>query len=219
MKTIKLPLGVFSYDQSRPLGKPGGFGQVFEGKTAEGIDVAVKKLHVTSADTAHRELRIADELKGRTFEHIIPFIDAGEDADSGDYFVVMTKAEYSLQRFIEKSGPFTPSQAASILNQILKGLAEVGNLVHRDLKPDNVLFQNGKWKIADFGIARFIQDVTASNTLKDCLSPLYAAPEQWRLERATHVTDMALCPLMMNQKMSFYWRLRVVFTWMRMFLF
>ncbi len=102
----------------------------------------------------------------------------------------MPKAEGSLQNKVNKDGPFTPAEAASILLQIAKGLIEVGELVHRDLKPDNVLFHEGKWKIADFGIARFVEEATASNTLKDCLSPYYAAPEQWRLERASHATDV-----------------------------
>lgn len=190
MLTIKLPTGVFEYDPAKPLGKPGGFGIVFSGKTESGNDVAIKKLHVSAANVAHREFRIADELKGNSYEHVIPFIAAGEDADSGDYFLVMAKAEGSLQGAIVKSGPHSDADAASVLLQIVKGLIEVGELVHRDLKPDNILFHEGKWKIADFGIARFVEEATASNTVKNCLSPYYAAPEQWKLERATHATDV-----------------------------
>lgn len=190
MLTIKLQTGVFEYDPAKPLGKPGGFGQVFAGKTASGQDVAIKKLHVSAADAAHRELRIADELRGNSYEHVIPFIDAGEDADTGNYFVVMPMAEGSLQDSLDKGGPLNAAEAASVLLQIVKGLLEVGELIHRDLKPDNVLFHEGKWKVADFGIARFVEEATASNTLKDCLSAYYAAPEQWRFERATHATDI-----------------------------
>jgi serine/threonine-protein kinase len=189
MLTIKLPGGVFEYDPAKPLGKRGGFGQVFAGKTASGEDVAIKKLHVSAADAAHRELRIAEELKGNSYDHVISFIDAGEDADTDNYFVVMAKANRSLQSAVEKSGSLIAVEAAAILLQIVKGLLEVGELVHRDLKPDNVLVHEGKWKVADFGIARFVEEATASNTVKDCLSPYYAAPEQWRFERATHATD------------------------------
>src|SRR5262249_32726442 len=113
-----------------------------------------------------------------------------EDADTGDYFVVMPRADGSLQNSVDKGSPLAAADAAAAMLQIVKGLIEVGELVHRDLKPDNVLFHDGKWKIADFGIARFVQDATASNTLKECLSPYYAAPEQWRSERATHATDI-----------------------------
>ncbi len=190
MLTIKLPSGVYEYDPAKPLGKPGGFGQVYAGKTATGEDVAIKKLHVTAADAAHRELLVVEELKGISYDHVIPFIDAGEDADTGTYFVVMSKAEGSLQSAVEKSGPLAPGDAALVLLQIVKGLMEVDELVHRDLKPDNVLSHEAKWKVADFGIARFVEDVTASNTVKDCLSPYYAAPEQWKLERTTHATDV-----------------------------
>jgi serine/threonine protein kinase len=86
MTKIKLPSGTFEYDPNRPLGKRGGFGQVFLGRTSAGDEVAVKKLHVSATDAGHRELQIAAELQGRAFEHVIPFIDASEDADSGMYF-------------------------------------------------------------------------------------------------------------------------------------
>jgi serine/threonine protein kinase len=190
MLTIKLPTGVFEYDPAKPLGKRGGFGQVFAGNAASGDNVAIKKLHVSAADVAHRELRIAEELKGNAYQHVIPFIDAGEDPDTGSYFVVMSKAEGSLQASLDKGGPLDAAKAASVLLEISKGLLEVGELVHRDLKPDNVLFHDGKWKVADFGIARFVEEATASHTVKDCLSQYYAAPEQWRFERATHATDV-----------------------------
>jgi len=190
MQIIKLPTGTFQYDPAKPLGRRGGFGQVFCGLSASGYEVAVKKLHLSAADAAHRELRIADELKGRAFKHVVPFIDAGEDAETGDYFVVMPKAEGSLQNLLDTKGPVDAPAAAAILLQIADGLLEVGELVHRDLKPDNVLFHEGKWKIADFGIARFVEDSTSGNTLKDWRSPYYAAPEQWKLERATPATDV-----------------------------
>lgn len=190
MLKIKLPSGVFQYDPRKPLGKRGGFGQVFLGKTASGEVVAIKKLHVSAADAAHRELRIADELKGRNFEHVIAFIDSGEDADTGEYFLVMPRAGHSLQDAVQQDGKLKIEEAANVLLQIAKGLNEVKELVHRDLKPDNVLWHDGRWKVADFGIARFVEEATASNTLKDCLSPHYAAPEQWRFEHATHAADI-----------------------------
>ena len=74
--------------------------------------------------------------------------------------------------------------------QIAKGLDEVPDIVHRDLKPGNVLLHEGKWKVADFGIARFAEESTSLATLKDWLSRDYAAPEQWRAERASHSTDI-----------------------------
>ena len=77
MTKIKLPTGTFEYDPSKPLGKPRGFGQVFLGRTIAGAEVAIKKLHVSATDAGHRELQIAAELKGRSFEHVVPFIADG----------------------------------------------------------------------------------------------------------------------------------------------
>jgi serine/threonine-protein kinase len=58
------------------------------------------------------------------------------------------------------------------------------------LKPANVLWHENRWKIADFGIARFVEESTSLRTLNQCLTPEYAAPEQWRFETATHATDV-----------------------------
>lgn len=190
MLTVRLPTGIFHYDPTQPLGPAGGFGQVFAGTTVDGEPVAVKKLHFEAGDAAHRELDIARELQGQKFHHVIGFIDAGLCADSGSYFVVMPRADFSLAQRLRQIGRVDPMVAADILSQIAAGLAEVAALVHRDLKPGNILWHETQWKIADFGIARFVEDATSARTLKKCLSPHYAAPEQWRYERATAATDV-----------------------------
>jgi serine/threonine-protein kinase len=189
MQEIKLRKGVWKYDPNSPLGPPGGFGAVFLGYDNNNQEVAVKKLHISSKTTGHRELVVSEELSGKPFNHIIPFFDSGIDAESGEYYVVMAKAEKSLQDLLN-SGGLSEKDAVNILTQIAIGLKEVGDIIHRDLKPGNVLFHDGQWKLADFGIARFVEDSTSLNTLKGFLSPLYAAPEQWRLERATKATDI-----------------------------
>jgi serine/threonine protein kinase len=51
---------------------------------------------------------------------------------------------------------------------------EVPQIVRRDLKPANVLWLDGGWKIADFDIAKFVEDVTSLNTVKAALTPPYA---------------------------------------------
>jgi serine/threonine protein kinase len=134
-------------------------------------------------------MRITSDLSGRDLQHVIPVLDAGEDASSGSYFVVMPRAEKTLQGDINR-GAFTDFAAAQVMLDISDGLSEVRDIVHRDLKPANVLYHAGRWKVADFGIARFVEESTSLNTLKDCLSPQYAAPEQWRYEHATSKTDI-----------------------------
>ena len=188
--TIKLPKGIWTYDPKKLLGPPGGFGEVFWGKNSRGEDVAVKRLKLEVTIHAHRELRIADELAAREFEHVLPVYDSGKDAESDYYYIVMPKAERSLQQRIDTDGRLNGSEAAWILREIALGLLEFKEIVHRDLKPANILYYNSSWRIADFGIARFAEESTSLNTLKDCLTPAYAAPEQWQLQRATNATDV-----------------------------
>lgn len=189
MKEIKLNKSNWFYDESKPLGKKGGFGQVFYGEDNDHKEVAVKKLFISTEDAGHRELKLADELSSNQYEHVIDILDSGIDAETEGYFIVMAKAEHSLQDIIDKS-VFTEEQSIDVLFQIASGLYEVKHIVHRDLKPDNVLFEENKWQIADFGIAKFVEDSTSINTLKECLSVHYAAPEQWRYEKTSNATDI-----------------------------
>ena len=190
MKKIKLPRGEWSYDPSQPLGRPGGFGEVFFG-CGQGYDhLAIKKLKIEAQEAAHREMRIAEDLAGRELTHVIPILDAGLDAESDSYFVVMARAERSLQDEVDSGRTFSDREAADVLLAVATGLSELPKIVHRDLKPGNVLLHDGTWKVADFGIARFVEESTSLHTLRNCLSPPYAAPEQWRHERATAATDI-----------------------------
>lgn len=190
MLRIKLPRGEWSYDPAKPIGRAGGFGCVYAGHSEDHGDLAVKRLHIEANDAGHREMRIAADLARRPLKNVIPVLDAGEDAESGGYFVVMPRAQGSLQDEIDAGKKSDDIEAARILHQIIEGLLEVEDIVHRDLKPANILFHEGRWKIADFGIARFVEEATSVRTLKDCLTPEYAAPEQWEFKHATPATDV-----------------------------
>src|SRR5690242_8701654 len=124
MATIRLDRREWNYDPSRPLGPAGGFGEVFIGHGAVVGEVAVKRLKVSANDAAHREMRIAEELAGRAFHHVIPVFDAGRDAESDCYFVVMARADGSLEEKLNSGTKFNESAAAEILLQILSGLDE-----------------------------------------------------------------------------------------------
>lgn len=190
MKQVQLSKGVWRFDETRPLGPAGGFGAVYLGADEAGADVAVKRLHLDVQHHSSRELEIAESLLGHDYPHVIPIYDVGFDPASSRYFIVMALATQSLQDLIDKSAPVAEPDALEILNAITAGLEEIKDLVHRDLKPGNVLLHNGVWKLADLGLARFVEEATSPNTMKGFLSAPYAAPEQWRLERATKATDI-----------------------------
>ena len=189
MQVIKLNHETWEIDTSKALGPPGGFGEVFRGKGVNG-DVAIKRLMVTASDAAHRELQIGKSLAERSLNYIVPILDYGLDADSDRYYIVMPICERSLQDEINNKGKFSAHESIEILLEILSGLEEVSDITHRDLKPPNILLHESKWKIADFGIAKFVEDSTSLETLRDCLTRAYAAPEQWRMERPTAATDI-----------------------------
>lgn len=162
---------------------------MFAGETLSGEPVAIKQLYLLLEAGAHRELAVVDELARRNYDHILPLLDGGEDANGAGYFIVMAKAGGSLKDEVERRR-FDARETAEVLLQIACGLLEVGELVHRDLKPANILRHERSWKIADFGIARFVEESTSSKTVARFRSDYYAAPEQWREEPVTHATDV-----------------------------
>ncbi len=173
---------------SRLADGEGGFGQVFDVVNAEGV-AAVAKL-VPKDPGAERELLFGDSLAAAEYRNVVPVLDKGEHLDH--WVLVMPKADRSLARHLAQlSGPLQVAEAVEVLTDIVTALADLdGHVVHRDLKPANVLLLSGTWCLADFGIARYAEDATVTNTRKFNLSPPYAAPEQWRLERASNATDM-----------------------------
>jgi eukaryotic-like serine/threonine-protein kinase len=190
MLKICLPRGIWYYNPQKQLGPAGGFGVVFYGEDKDKNEVAVKKLEVDANEAGHRELRIADDFAKHDFINIIPIFDSGQDSESDSYFIIMALAEKSLQDDLNKGIQYNDIETRNILLSIILGLQEVPNIVHRDLKPGNILFHQNKWKIADFGIARFVEESTSLRTLKNFLSYPYAAPEQWNYEHPTKQTDI-----------------------------
>lgn len=135
---------------------------------------------------AERELLFVELGKAR---NVVPLIDSGETADS--WVLVMPLAERSLAQEIAVNGPMAVDAALGVLRNIAVALTDIEALVvHRDLKPANILLLEGVWCLADFGISRYVDSSTASDTRKFALSPPYAAPERWRAEHAMSATDV-----------------------------
>ena len=201
MPTIQLNNAEWTYDESTPLGPAGGFGEVFRGAGTSGA-VAVKRLKLTASEAAHREMNIGQALASRSLSHVVPVYDFGQDANSDGYFLVMPICERSLQDELSAKGVLTVAEAQSIALNVISGLSEVGDIVHRDLKPGNVLYFDGAWRLADFGIAKFVEDSTSLRTLRGSLTPAYGAPEQWRGEAPTHSTDVYALGCMMHTMLT-----------------
>ncbi|MDO8673922.1 MAG: protein kinase, partial [Dehalococcoidia bacterium] len=148
----------------------GGMAKVYKAEDQLlGRFVAVKVLREQYAsDKAFlgRFLQEARSAGSLTHANIVNVFDVGDEA--GKYFIVMEFVEgASLKDLIQKEAPFAVGRAVSVASQICAGLqaAHAKNIVHRDVKPQNVLVSpEGQVKIADFGIARALGDASFSET-------------------------------------------------------
>ena len=163
----------------------GGFAEVFLAQDENG-DPAVVKLVPQKPGTQREMLFVG--LDG--IPNVVPIIDSGES--DGYWVLVMPQAEKSLWHHIRETSGLTTNEAISVLIDIAEALVavEAKDVVHRDIKPQNILLLHGHWHVADFGIARYAEATTAPDTLKHAMTPPYAAPEQWRGDRATSATDI-----------------------------
>jgi len=163
----------------------GGFGRVCAAEAADGSQVVIKL--VPQVAGASREL-LFEPISG--LPNIIPILDFGEWQHN--YVLVMPRADKSLRQHLnDAGGKVLIDEAVPILLDVAEALASLQqDVVHRDLKPDNVLLYQGHWCLADFGIARYAEATTAQDTHKYSKTAQYAAPEQWRDERATSATDV-----------------------------
>jgi tRNA A-37 threonylcarbamoyl transferase component Bud32 len=158
--------------------------------------VAVKRLKANLDDPPARARfeREARALAGFSHPNAVAVFDAGNDAD-GPYIVMELLAGPTLSEHLRVHGRLSFAEASGIADQILAalGAAHARGIVHRDVKPANVLFAaDGTVKLADFGIAKVMADATADVTMTGELvgTPKYVAPEQTIGGRATPQSDL-----------------------------
>ena len=181
------------YWEARPLGKPGGFGGVYAGEAEDGAPMAVKVVRKDRPQGAlderllRREIDIGKRATDIGSSMLLPMIDA---ADAGDaLLLVMHQADGTLSDF---PAPMGEAEAVPVLADITAGLQDLhsAGIIHRDLKPANVLRHDGRWKLADFGIARDEEIGTQDPTFMGGGTPYYMAPELWEPKRPTVKTDL-----------------------------
>jgi eukaryotic-like serine/threonine-protein kinase len=135
-----------------------------------------------------REARAA----GRRFHpNIVAILDFGED--DGMPFLAMEYVDgRSLDAILKTSGPLDPARGVAVITQVLSalGFAHQNGIVHRDVKPSNIMVLNsGEVKVADFGIARI--DASEFTIVGDLLgTPAYMAPEQFAGAPVDKRTDL-----------------------------
>lgn len=129
--------------------------------------VAIKIMHGHLADDNAFKSRFIQEARSAArlaHPNVVNVFDQGQDADTA-YLVMEYLPGITLRDLLKDYGKLTPEQTVDILEAVLSGLAAAhkAGIVHRDVKPENVLLaDDGRIKISDFGLARAVNNNTAT---------------------------------------------------------
>ncbi len=163
------------YTIQRGIGR-GGFGEVYFAISDGGREVALKFLR----DNSEIELRGVSHCMNLKSAHLVTIFDVMKNAD-GDYFIIMEHVSGpSLQEIlIAEPNGLGVEKAAFFTREIGKGLSYLHErgIVHRDMKPANIFYEEGHVKIGDYGLSKFISVSRHSAQTTSVGTVHYMAPE------------------------------------------
>lgn len=182
------------YEMIAPIAS-GGFGTVYKGRDVL-LDrtIAIKVLHPSraiSAEARERFLREARATARLQHENVVAVFDAGEAEEQ--LFLVLEYVEGQPLGALIREGPPDVETATRIIIEIARALeaAHRMGIVHRDIKPPNVLIRDdGHVKVTDFGVARLADDVDLTRDGAIVGTPKYMSPEQLDGEKVGAASDL-----------------------------
>ncbi|HVT00054.1 MAG TPA: protein kinase [Solirubrobacterales bacterium] len=172
----------------------GGMGVVYRA-THLGLDrpVALKVIaRELAGDASFRGRFLRESRLAARLDHpaVIPVYDSREV--DGELIVAMRLVEGGdLRGLIDRDGPLPPARATALLGQVAEALdaAHAAGIVHRDVKPHNVLVEGERAYLSDFGLAKAIDESGASSA-SVVGTVAYMSPEQWRGEAVGPPADI-----------------------------
>lgn len=190
------------YRVQKALGN-GGFGAVYLAEdTMIGKLVALKVPHKQNQDQS--ELAAEAKLMAPlSHQNIVSVLTADQDNESGVFFIVMEYVEgESLADLLTREGNVPEAQAVTWAMQVCSAVAYAHkhNVIHRDLRPSNVLLTKDKIaKVVDFSISRLLEKESYASTKIG--SPPYMAPEHFQ-GRATYASDIYSMGVMLYEMVT-----------------
>ena len=187
------------YEILRELGS-GGMGTVYLARRADEafqrlVAVKVLRADVANDDLIRRFQREREILASLDHPNVTRLLDAGTTADSLPYFVMEYVEGTPIHIYCDQE-QLPVEERLRLFQQVCDAAAYAHRhgVIHRDLKPGNILVSNGQVKVLDFGIARVFHGQLAEDTLTAAsllmMTPQYASPEQVRGEPATRQSDV-----------------------------
>jgi serine/threonine-protein kinase len=135
-----------------------------------------------------RESRLAASLDHPS---VIPVFDSREE--DGELIVAMRLVEGGdLKQRLKRGGPLAPAEAVDLLAQVADALdvAHAKGIVHRDVKPHNILLEGDHAYLSDFGLAKAVEESGVASGASIVGTVEYMAPEQWRGGRVGPAADI-----------------------------
>ena len=164
----------------------GGMGVVYRARDAAGHEVVLKLLHVDDPRSVRRMRREARAMAALTHPHLVPLLDSGEHRGR-PYLVLPLVEGESLQDRLEGSGPLPPQRALELTAQVGEALqaAHAAGLVHRDVKPANVLLDaKGQARLTDFGLVKDVSGEGSPTFSLTVRGTSHGTPGYWPREQA-----------------------------------
>ena len=178
----------------------GAFGEVYRavGETT-GTIVAVKILSTSgefegpqAEHSIMNEAKLAAEI---SHPNVVSVLHFASDPQVGPYLMMEYVSGGTLRELLDSQSQAEQlldlARATTIMLEIAQGVRAVNErLVHRDIKPDNILISGDRFKVADFGISKLVAERTRTRTFKGVGPITHMAPEAWQLENNTTKLDV-----------------------------
>ncbi|HWP38930.1 MAG TPA: protein kinase [Gemmatimonadales bacterium] len=172
------------YEVERKLGE-GGMALVYlarDLKHDRRVAIKVLKPDLAASIGSERFLREIRNTAKLSHPHILPLYDSG-DADGALYYVMPFVEGESLSDYMVREKQLSIEEAVRITREVAEALAHAHSygLIHRDIKPDNILLSGGHAIVADFGISKALSEAGSESLTQTGTSvgtPAYMSPEQ-----------------------------------------